>query len=361
MTVVAEMSHALGAGTATTMIFFPITYYAMRKQFNLKPLSKLWRPFWVCVVSLTILRFFFAESGLNTSASLTMFYMLPVIISASILFWTKDRQSDSQLSNDFLNRKNNSTTTLVVEKELENSLSSNGQVAQKNNSRLCRLNLRLSHPFKRITFLIFTLSSLLLVVTVLFPMPLSIQRHESWVDAQAGDIVGRTIVRVPSNCANSQLGKTANFPLDYQIAIIAPFQKNPSSTNNYDPIIKEMILGDLGKFRSEPPLQIDTDAEEINKARLGLNLDAPICVYQYCTVSLTAPLLDKVMQQCAKNVAQKYEKTSEVVWHLEERFEKIASLIAACVLFLCLSVFYDRTGGRLIKLIGHIINWIRHG
>lgn len=88
MTVIAEMSTALGSGTGTAMIFFPITYYAMRKQFKLKPLTKLWRPFLYCVAVFAILRFFFGQSGVDTPASLTMFFVLPVVVSALILYWT---------------------------------------------------------------------------------------------------------------------------------------------------------------------------------------------------------------------------------------------------------------------------------
>lgn len=104
MTVIAELSNALGAGTATAMIFFPITYYAMRKQFKLKPLNKLWRPFGGCVVLFALLRFLFGESGGDTPASLVTFYMLPIIVSASILFWTsRDHEGNSSKNFSFAN------------------------------------------------------------------------------------------------------------------------------------------------------------------------------------------------------------------------------------------------------------------
>lgn len=88
MTVIAEMSTALGSGTGTTMIFFPITYYAMRKQFKLKPLSKLWRPFWGCVVLFAILYYLFGEfDPTSSAAAFAMYIFLPIVVSATILHW----------------------------------------------------------------------------------------------------------------------------------------------------------------------------------------------------------------------------------------------------------------------------------
>jgi len=92
VTVIAEMSNALGSGIATAMIFIPITYFAMRKQFKLKPLSKFWRPFGYGVFSFAILHFFVGESDVETPAGILMQLMLPIVVSASILYWTNREQ-----------------------------------------------------------------------------------------------------------------------------------------------------------------------------------------------------------------------------------------------------------------------------
>jgi hypothetical protein len=126
---IADISHALGSGVGTAIIWFPITYVAMRKQFKLKTLTKLWRPFWGCVVTFSILLYLFGQPPIDSFESAIMFMMLPIFVSASVLYWTSretvSKQPVRQESKSHLTEDADATAIAIATQDTAQPISVN--------------------------------------------------------------------------------------------------------------------------------------------------------------------------------------------------------------------------------------------
>lgn len=82
-----------GGAIGLMAIFFPITYSAMWKQYQLRPLGQAWRPFSYCVLALTILNVFgFDRISMMSVPGIMIFFGLPILLCSAILYVTYRQQ-----------------------------------------------------------------------------------------------------------------------------------------------------------------------------------------------------------------------------------------------------------------------------
>ena len=89
MTDLRTLVAALGSGLAMAIFWFPITYLAMRKQYQFRgKLLGASRQFCSCVVLLALTKLFGPESSTSTSLGLIAFWVAPMCICALVLYTT---------------------------------------------------------------------------------------------------------------------------------------------------------------------------------------------------------------------------------------------------------------------------------
>lgn len=89
-TAILQVTWALGSGIGTAVIFFPVTYLAMREQFTFRGgLGKAGLPFFYSVVALAILQIFGVSfSPTDSVFGLLMFIVVPICVCALILYFS---------------------------------------------------------------------------------------------------------------------------------------------------------------------------------------------------------------------------------------------------------------------------------
>jgi hypothetical protein len=79
---------ALGGALGSATIFFPVTYFAMKGQFKLKPLGGMWKEFGISIVGIAVLHLFGLGLGGGQQESwveMMTFIVLPIVVSAAVL------------------------------------------------------------------------------------------------------------------------------------------------------------------------------------------------------------------------------------------------------------------------------------
>jgi ABC-type transport system involved in cytochrome c biogenesis permease component len=92
---------AVGYALGEAVMFFPITYLAMKgSKFQFRGgLSQAWRPFSFCVIALALLHIMAQAIGWNTQSEasllpqLMLTIVVPIVINAVILFATYRRET----------------------------------------------------------------------------------------------------------------------------------------------------------------------------------------------------------------------------------------------------------------------------
>lgn len=87
--ILQEVAMAIGAGLGSAVIFFPLTYLAMYKQFKFRgKFGSAWRPFLSSVLALVVLSLLGLSPDTKTISGLMMVFALPITVCALILFFT---------------------------------------------------------------------------------------------------------------------------------------------------------------------------------------------------------------------------------------------------------------------------------
>lgn len=85
--------YCLGAGLMAAVMFFPLTYLAMRSTFTFQGgLGKAWKPFGYSVLLLAVAKFVELGTGASqdtmTAAGFVWFIVVPILICAPVLYFT---------------------------------------------------------------------------------------------------------------------------------------------------------------------------------------------------------------------------------------------------------------------------------
>ena len=133
MTTTTEIvANAFGVGLGSATIWFPVTYFAVRKQLQLRNnLGRAWRPYLLCVVLFAIFHLLGFEPSILTTAGMITFFVMPLIVCAIVLNFTyrseldltrntgKDAPKLKGLSvNPVTDNLNAMTTSVVTSKEV---------------------------------------------------------------------------------------------------------------------------------------------------------------------------------------------------------------------------------------------------
>jgi hypothetical protein len=208
----------------------------------------------------------------------------------------------------------------------------------------------LDHPMKRLVFLLFILSALTLIVLAVLPNPVQVETYEEWKDVVGTESADRQVTRIDTKCGAEVFGGVAPFAREYQI--IGAF----ASENPYFRIITEDNIEKGQEFGIAS--EVDLTKQEMAFFDLQLQAKEPICLKGACVTKLDAPLFAKIVSLCSKPVSQHRHEISNTKWHLLENLETASPWsqisMTGAVTFLFLSLFYEKTIGRLMK-------WIRTG
>lgn len=182
------------------------------------------------------------------------------------------------------------------------------------------------------------------------PNPVQIETYEEWKDVVGTESLDRQVTRINTKCAAEVFGGVTLFARDFQI--IDAF----ASENPYSKLITEDIIDKGQEFGIAT--EVDLTKQEMAFFELQLQAKEAICLKGVCVSKLDAPLFAKIVSSCSKPVSQHRHEISNTKWRLLENLETASpwSLIsmASAAAFLLLSLFYEKTIGRLVK-------WIRTG
>lgn len=206
---------------------------------------------------------------------------------------------------------------------------------------------RLNHPLKRLSFILFLCSAVVLAGLALSP-PAEISTSAEWKDAAASDTADRYVTRINTPCAATHIGTIEEFARDFFIAF--------SSEDEVSRVITEM-----GIERHEPSTIAPTvDLTEKEKTALfsTLSSEKKPCLKGVCVAKLDPELFTSILKACGTSVGQVRRDAHEVRWrissNLEDTFPWSLVALLLSIFFLLSSLLYDRTLGPLIK-------WIRTG
>lgn len=208
----------------------------------------------------------------------------------------------------------------------------------------------LDHPLKRLAFSLFILSSLTFVMFAILPKPVQIENYSEWKDVVGTESTDRQVTRINTKCAAEIFGEVAVFARDFQI--INAF----ASENPYSRLITEDIIEKGQEFGIAT--EVDLTNQEMESFGLQLQTKEAICLKDVCVSKLDAQLFSKIIESCSKSINQHRHEIRSTKWSLLENLETASPWplisMAGAVLFLLLSLFYEKTIGRLVK-------WVRTG
>lgn len=210
--------------------------------------------------------------------------------------------------------------------------------------------IRLNHPLKRLSFVLFLCGAVALMGLAMFPTPFEISSYPEWKDAAASNTPDRHVTRIDTACAGTQLGTTEEFARAF--FIVDAF----SSENKYSRLITEMQIEGREPFTIAPIV----DLTEKEKAAFFSTLsgEKKPCLNSVCAEKLDTALLASILKACGTQVGQLRKDAHEVRWrilnNLEGTFPWSLFTFLLSVLFLLCSLLYDRT-------LGPLISWVRSG
>jgi len=212
----------------------------------------------------------------------------------------------------------------------------------------------LNHPLKRFAFVLCVVCCASFVVMILLPEPFTVRRQSEWRDTNASEEPTRVVTRLDTSCAAENVGGIEQFANDYFVLL--------GLDNEYGRLL---VFEALASSDGPIPIaeQIDLSPLDELKIRDQLADDENLCIrnvrYQLCVEMLSQQLFDSIVTGCGVEIGQVRESTVQGIrWRIRDNFENHSPWswlsLGGSVLFLLLSLFYDRTVGRLV-------NWIRDG
>ena len=96
MSIAAELGSACGAALATEIIFFPVTYIALKKLFNLRKPNGSWLPFLYGVAVFIVLNLLGVKS--NSQVGVIIIDIVAIIVNAIILKFTYSGNESPQVN-----------------------------------------------------------------------------------------------------------------------------------------------------------------------------------------------------------------------------------------------------------------------
>jgi hypothetical protein len=229
----------------------------------------------------------------------------------------------------------------------------------------------LNHPLKRLSFVLFLLSSTMFVGCLLFPETTErISSYSDWKDGVGAEPESqtesfhldslfnpteRTINRIDIECAENESGDEKTFRRDFSIV------ETKANNNPYRLTVEEQI--ELGKFPMPLPPMVDLTEDETKSVRSQLKRDSywhvpPGIECETCIDKLTLEGFESILKSCSESVEQHrdvtYRTQSRIDKNLNDNGPWSGISLLSSVFFLFTSILYNKT-------LGLLVNWIRSG
>lgn len=260
--------------------------------------------------------------------------------------------------------------------------------------------MKLDHPLKRLSFILFLGCSLAFAAFALLPSPIDIHNYDEWKDSIGSESKDRLITRIDTVCAAEKSGGIKAFTKDFQIINAQvngiEYDFNAAVDKQKEDEFKDALYPSTGNADVEAKLQAlskrtglpveavrqNQDSVELNdrlnnfdyrkvimgsldltgkdKASFLLLLSNPdaACLKGQCVEHLNSSIFSSILASCSSSVGQHHHVTHDSKWlildNLEESTPWSLIALAASFLFLFTSLLYD-------KVIEPVVKWVRTG
>jgi len=190
----------------------------------------------------------------------------------------------------------------------------------------------------------------MLLGLALLPEPASYRSHNYWKDASQDESIDRHITRIDTACAAKKLGSIESFAKDF--FIIDSLVDNSGVSK-----FLTLITIERGeRFSIAPKIDL-TNKEKASFLSLLSDLQKP-CLKTACIEQLNLPVFTSIVTSCSTQIGQHRHIKYYFKWQIVDNLEKNPTLslvaLASALIFLFMSILYNKTVGRLVK-------WVRTG
>lgn len=210
--------------------------------------------------------------------------------------------------------------------------------------------MKLDHPLKRLSFILFLGCSLAFATFALLPSPIKYNVYDEWKDSVDSESKDRLITRIDTACAAEKLGGIKAFARDFQI-IDAQVSEN---------IFSLLITSDIIEKGEALNISSNVDLTDKEKASFLLLLLKPnvACLKGLCVEHLNSSIFSSILASCSSSIGQRHHLKHDSKWlifaNIEESTPWSLIALAASFVFLFTSLLYG-------KITGPVVKWIRTG